>query len=867
MSSVLLISRKNSLAEPLTAALPEQTLLIHLTTIAEAQVYLGSWTGSGECAPELIVLDVGEELEIASGCGQLRQLTKDIPIIAVISQPADRQAALDAGVDDYIFQPLLQSEVKNRLFSYLHPAARSLDTLIETIRQMSMSDLPEQTLSQGVKNLAEAFSAQSAWLYLLESGEETPRLAGSYNLPPLIMRQGNSVLREVKAHLKNIRQSRPNKLPLISCSCLANASPQDSAGLTHHLGIAFNNSQGVIGLLNLAYDKPPWFSRADHRLLAMLSWGIGIMVEIFLQQEEIQLDAAQGAFITLIARMINKRLDMSAILSLTLDQAVGLLNTSGGDIWLISNDGQWLELTSSLTSPFFDRKLSRRPRGQGLIGWVADYGRPLWVESPTDDPRFNPQVDQQEGTENYPLLAVPLRHYETTIGVLAVYNKKGVPFGRQDAILLESIAGLTSSAIANARLVKELRDYAAQQRVLNEMSQQIANGLELQATIDRALDWVDRLFDVEYSLLWLADKTNDNLNLVATLGIELPEQTPTVPIGKGLAGWVALNNEMVVLNDPADDPSFELHPGEILNSTPRNIVAAPITYRSQVIGVLSLVNRIEGSFNTTDLTLLSTAIKMIAMAVGNASLHTQTLALVEERERLYKQLLQSERLSTIGRLTASLSHEINNPMQAIRGALVLATEELRNPQELANYISLSLKESDRVVQLLNRLRQVYRPQKDAPETLDLNHLLREVVETADKELKRQKVILHADLSSEIPPINAIANQLHLVFLSHILNLSDAIGSAGGGELQIRSLALPQAVRVELEADLPDETAAVWTRVLKLGTSQEDTDIGLGSSLSYDIVAAHGGYISLNRQGRQTIFSIELPTSAGRELGR
>jgi GAF domain-containing protein len=861
MPLLLLISAKDTLSETLSTMLPVSTSLQHLATVAEAKAYLRA-PASKHSGQTLILLDAGDGQEMTSACRQLREddLASDIPIIVIVANPADRQTAIEAGADDYLLLPLLPSEVNARLI--IHSVYRGFNTLIEAIDHLQREASPVHALDQAIRSLAEQFNAPSAWLFLLDPGREEIRLVGSYNLPP-ILRLGDTIRAdEVLACLQLLDQGEPNFPQVIPCPYLAKGDRQVTNGLTHHLSIPLSSGQRLVGVLNLAYIAPPKIPQAEKRMLAVLGRNIGVLLDMALRQEEMQVYAAQTGFMVLVARLVSEPLDLNTILSLTLEQATALVNASSGEIWLLSADRQWLKLASSLNSSLFsDCCPNRIAVGQGLRGWVAKHGKALNLSAPVKDPRFNPQLDQLENMTEYSLLAVPLHHRETTIGVLAVHNVPPQPFTNRDAVLLEGISNLSTSAIANAQMVQELRTYADQQRALYEMSQQIAAGLDLRATLDRALHWIGRLFDTEFGLLWLVDgsQDQDTLHLVATLGIDLPQgQQIAIPSGKGLVGWIARNGEATMVNDPANDPRFDHSISHMLNIMPRNIVSVPIIYRDQTIGVLSLLNKLTGPFDETDVTLLSTAVDMVAVAVGNARLHTRTLALMEEHKHLHKQILQSERLATIGRLTATLSHEINNPMQAIRGALALAIEELDDPQEVAAYIRLSIQESERVVHLISRMRQIYRPQSDAPETIDLNQVLQEAITIARKELKQQNITIHAKYATELPAVIAIANQLHLVFLSFILNLSDLIGAAGGGELHLRTLALPEAVRVEFFTDLSVETVADLVRVFKPGTTQAEIGTAFSSSLSYDIITTHGGAMDLYQRGQQSVLGIQLP---------
>jgi nitrogen-specific signal transduction histidine kinase len=281
-------------------------------------------------------------------------------------------------------------------------------------------------------------------------------------------------------------------------------------------------------------------------------------------------------------------------------------------------------------------------------------------------------------------------------------------------------------------------------------------------------------------------------------------------------------------------------------------------YKGETIGVLSLCNKRDEIFTKTDVTLLSTTIEIVTIAITNSKLHRQTLNLMQEREQLHRQAIQAERLATVGRLTATLSHEINNPMQAIRGALTLALEELDNPAELKIYIDLCLGESERVVGLINRLRQIYRPLTDKQEAVNLNNLLQEALDIAHKELNRQRVSLYVDLADDLPLVKGIANQLHLVFLNTMLNLAQVIGKSKAGELVIRSYSENKAVYVEFSTVAQIVTDSDWSTMFQKDALQATTDIGFGLSFSKDIISAHGGDVGFEKRNKLTVFSVKLP---------
>lgn len=580
------------------------------------------------------------------------------------------------------------------------------------------------------------------------------------------------------------------------------------------------------------------------------------LLEIVALQESSQIQAAQAEFIVLIARLIGERLDLNTVLSRSLEQTLGLLNADGGEIWLLAESGLHLDLVSSLlNSPLLAHKTTRRAAGQGLIGWVAQRRQTLQAAMPDAAGRYDPRSDALDvRAPASEVLATPLQQHHRLVGVLALYSLHAKSFQPSDAALLERVAALVTTAVLNARLVQEIIHYANQQRVLNEMSRQIAAGLDLQATLERSVQWIARLADIEVSLLWLL--ANDGqMELAAGLGAHLPE------------GGLKLSVEACVpqpapllINDLAGDPRFDLTLPRMIAIKPRNALLIPITYRSQIIGAVTLFNKISGIFREVDQTLLVTAVEMIGIAVSNARLYTQSLTLLAERERLHKGALQNERLATVGRLTASLSHEINNPLQAIQSSLTLAGEEIENSEEVLEYLRIAQQEVTRVIGLLNRMRQIYRPQSTTPSSIDLNKLLGEALLTARKELSRENVTLSEALTPNLPVFTGIADQLNLAFLSILLNIIAAQGSSGGGNLRVATGAGPNCVWVEIAANVPFEYAYQFATAGSEGVPAQGFEHLFGISIAYDIVVTHQGQFQL-MNSNPPVLRITFPLSA------
>lgn len=573
---------------------------------------------------------------------------------------------------------------------------------------------------------------------------------------------------------------------------------------------------------------------------------------------EVQASMTQDAFVGLIARMIGQKLDTVAIINRTLEQAMPLFRAVSGAIWLVTENQPILELSAFLSARTDFNPTRKIAVGKGLIGWVAAHRQPINVlgKRAVDDPRYDVILDNCICKFDYPFLIVPLKHDDTTIGVLSLCADIPHLFSERQITLLSSICDLAAAAILNARLLNELRAAAAQQRALLEMSQQIFDSLDLAAISSRALQWSGRLCESESVLLWLMTPDAKKLTVQAQLGLEDVniahiQQSPHEP----LFADVALAGQTMVYNNLQPQTQIAATLKEMLHINPKNALMIPLRYQGLVTGFLTLLNKIGGDFNHTDIMLLSTAGEMIGIAMGNAHLYTQTVALLRERERLTQHALHAERLATVGRLTGSLAHEINNPMQAIRGALTLALEDLSDIEEVQTFVQMSLAETTRVVQLVNRMRQIYRPEQDAPENLTLTDLLNEAASIATKELRRQDVTLQLMLPTEPLQIFGVANQLHLVFLGLLLNFADSLGEIGGGTLTVRVQKSQKFILITFTTTVAIFSEISWLRTFESGLVDKDTNSSFGSALSRDIMLAHGGKAVL--QAKETVLTLAM----------
>jgi PAS domain S-box-containing protein len=233
---------------------------------------------------------------------------------------------------------------------------------------------------------------------------------------------------------------------------------------------------------------------------------------------------------------------------------------------------------------------------------------------------------------------------------------------------------------------------------------------------------------------------------------------------------------------------------------------------------------------------------------------------VSERKRAEAALIEAEKLAATGRVAASLAHEINNPLQSVVGFLSLAIEDLRAGKDALRYVEIALNELERAADLVAHMQDLNRRPDALPrERSDVNALVERVLALTRKRCQDRGVEVIWTPGQDLPQPVLLANGLQQVFVTVVLNAVDAMPDGGRLEVATALGADPPAIEVRFadtgvgisEADLP--------RLFEPFFTTKAVGLGLGLSVSQEIVHAHGGRIEVeSAEGMGTTFTVWLP---------
>jgi PAS domain S-box-containing protein len=229
-----------------------------------------------------------------------------------------------------------------------------------------------------------------------------------------------------------------------------------------------------------------------------------------------------------------------------------------------------------------------------------------------------------------------------------------------------------------------------------------------------------------------------------------------------------------------------------------------------------------------------------------------------ERRRLQQQLFESEKLAAIGRLTASIAHEINNPLEAVKNSLYL----LRSSSDDSNnrFLEIALKEIERVSHVIAQMLGFARG-SGLVEWVHVSDLMEETLVLLDKKFKQTGTRVVREYSKDLPQLHARPNQLKQVFLNLLLNAHQAM--SGKGQITIRTASLDGAAQSSVSVEITDTGAGIsdedMNRIFEPFFSTRKKGTGLGLWVTQDIVRHHGGRIEVSSVvNRGTTFRIVLP---------
>jgi signal transduction histidine kinase/putative methionine-R-sulfoxide reductase with GAF domain len=332
--------------------------------------------------------------------------------------------------------------------------------------------------------------------------------------------------------------------------------------------------------------------------------------------------------LTRVSQGVNITLTFDDVMELIFAQTGQIIPATDFHVTLLNRDGGYFYYAFCVESHerLEERENIPLPVKFGLGQEVYEKGRPILTH---DYLRECQARNVTPGLQDvYAWMGVPLNAGAETIGALTIGNREAnITYSRAQLGLLQAIADQTAGAIVKSRLLQETQQRAYQLSTLNDLTRQLTSTLDLEPLLKNILENAVSILNCEAGSLFLVDDQTDELVFKVTAGppasAELVGQR--IPPGSGIVGRAAKMRAPVVENRAQSSPTHFNVPDIQTGFTSKSLLAVPLLFKDQVIGVLEVINRKDGlPFVDDDQTLLSAFAGQAAVAIENARLHTLT---------------------------------------------------------------------------------------------------------------------------------------------------------------------------------------------------------------------------------------------------
>jgi signal transduction histidine kinase len=376
-------------------------------------------------------------------------------------------------------------------------------------------------------------------------------------------------------------------------------------------------------------------------------------------------------------------------------------------------------------------------------------------------------------------------------------------------------------------------------------------------------------FDYYHVQIYLIDPETRNLVVrhgSGYIGNELVKRGHQISAGEGIVGHVAQTGEPFMTNNVDEVLFYKRNP---LVSQVQSELAVSIRVDEQVLGVLDIEQTANHNpFTSNDLHLVTAIAEHLAVVLQKANLYSTLQASLQEEKKMRSQLLQSERLALVGRLLASVSHELNNPLQTIQYGLFVLKDQANLSSQARQDLEVMNAEAERMATLIERLRSTYRPVlPNEFQPVSLNDLVEDVLALISTHLRHNEITFEFIPEPDLPNVLGLPDQIRQVMLNLFLNAIEAMKPGGCLTVKTHFLSQEKEVMLMVKDTGPGIDPEIMPRIFDAFITSKETGTGLGLTITRDIIQQHHGRIEVENDPlgeAGAIFKIWLPMEERRQ---
>ena len=695
---------------------------------------------------------------------------------------------------------------------------------------------------------------------------------------------------------------------------------QASVGFRTNLGVPLLREGATIGIFVLAREEANPFTEKQIELVTTFADQAVIAIEnarLFEAEqqrtrelsESLEQQTATSKVLDVISR---SAFDLQAVFETVAESSVRLCGADRAFIYRFDNELLRMAVAYNTPREFkeFVEQNPLRPSRHSCAARTALERRTIHIPDVLADHEYT--FGAKAFGKIRTVLGVPILKSDDLLGVIVIYHQEVRPFTEKQIALVETFADQAAIAIENVRLLDVLRHRTdelgrsvGELRALGEVSQAVNSTLDLETVLTTIVGRAVQLSGTDAGAIYVFDEERKEFRLHATYGMSetMIAAITDQHIGPGDTniGAAAAQRKPIQVPDIHNEPSSPVNE-IVLREGYRGILIIPLLRPDHIVGALVVRRKTPGEFANSTIDLLQTFADQSVVAIQNARLFESVEARTRELAKslgdlrtAQDRLVQTEKLASLGQLTAGIAHEIKNPLNFVNNFSAVSVElidELREAlagahlnnklraeiSEIADTLQSNL---DKVVQHGKRADAIVknmllhsRQGSGEHRPVDINALVDESLNLAYHGARAEKQGFTITLERSFDPaageVDLFPQEITRALLNLISNgfyaATKRKAEANGGDYEPTLAAATKSLGDSVEIRIRDNGTGIPHEVKEklfspfFTTKPAGEGTGLGLSISHDIIVKqHGGSIEVDtKPGDFTEFRIVLP---------